>query len=102
MVAYLTRIFGLGRLDLAEDVVQDTLYRALQMWPLHGVSDNPSAWPMRAARNRAIELLRRGDDLRYFTPELAHLMRLRAVLPGHVCADGNDVGDDRVRVCCCC
>ena len=31
MVSYLTRIFGLGRLDLAEDVVQDTLCRALEM-----------------------------------------------------------------------
>ncbi|HMC36535.1 MAG TPA: sigma factor, partial [Actinomycetota bacterium] len=70
MVSSLTRIFGLGRLDLAEDVVQDTLYRALQMWPLHGVPDNPSAWLMRAARNRAIDLLRRDDHLRYFTPEL--------------------------------
>ncbi|HTD48684.1 MAG TPA: sigma-70 family RNA polymerase sigma factor [bacterium] len=103
MVAYLTRIFGLGRLDLAEDVVQDTLYRALQMWPLHGVPDNPSAWLMRAARNRAIDLLRRDDHLRYFTPELAHLMRLRKDLPGEMSAVENEIQDDQLRLmfsCC--
>ena len=50
MVSYLTKNFGLGGLDLAEDVVQDTLCRALEMWPVHGLPDNPSApgscgWP---------------------------------------------------------
>jgi len=40
MVAFLTKIFGVGRLNLAEDVVQDTLCRALELWPLHGVPDN--------------------------------------------------------------
>ena len=59
MVSYLTRIVGLTRLDLAEDVVQDTLCRALETWPVHGLPDNPSAWLMRVARNRAIDLLRR-------------------------------------------
>jgi len=68
MVSYLTRIFGLGRLDLAEDVVQDTMCRALQMGPLHGVQDNLSAWLGRLGRNRAIDLLTRGDHLRDFPP----------------------------------
>ncbi len=103
MVSYLTRIFGLSRLDLAEDVVQDTLCRALQMWPLHGVPDNPSAWLMRVARNRAIDLLRRDDHLRYFTPELVHLMRLREDLPGELAAFENEIQDDQLRMmfsCC--
>ena len=77
MVSYLTRIVGLGRLDLAEDVVQDTLCRALETWPVHGLPDNPSAWLMRAARNRAIDLIRRDDQFRYFTPELTYLLRLQ-------------------------
>ena len=59
MVSYLTRIVGLERLDLAEDVVQDSLCRALETWSMHGLPDNPSAWLMRVARNRAIDLLRR-------------------------------------------
>ena len=77
MVSYLTRVFGLGRLELAEDVVQDALCRALETWSLHGLPDNPSAWLMRVARNRAIDLVRRDEQFRYFTPELVHLLRLR-------------------------
>ncbi len=45
MVAYLTKIFGLGRLDLAQDVVQDTLCRALEVWPVHGTPENPRDEP---------------------------------------------------------
>jgi len=103
MVAYLTRIFGWGRLDLAEDVVQDTLCRALQLWPLHGVPDNPSAWLMRAARNRAIDLVRRDDHLRYFTPELARLMRLQEDPSGEMPASEHEIQDDQLRMmfsCC--
>src|SRR5207247_7607994 len=77
MMSYLTRIFGLGRLEMAQDIVQDTLCRALEAWPVHGVPDNPSAWLMRVARNRAIDLLRRDDQFRGFSPELLHSLRLR-------------------------
>lgn len=103
MVSYLTKIFGLGRLDLAEDVVQDTLCRALELWPVHGLPDNPSAWLMRVARNRAIDLLRRDDQFRYFAPELAHLLRLRENLPGETPAFEKEIQDDQLRMmfsCC--
>src|SRR6266576_905823 len=53
MVATLTRIFGIEHLNLAEDVVQEALGRALQTWPYRGIPENPSAWIMRASRNRA-------------------------------------------------
>ena len=41
-MAYLSRFFGMGHLNLAEDVAQDTLCRALETWPVHGLPDNPS------------------------------------------------------------
>ncbi len=75
MVSYLTRLFGLGRLNLAEDVVQDTLYQALETWSMQGLPDNPSAWLMRVARNRAIDLIRRDDYFRVLTPELTSLLQ---------------------------
>ena len=103
MVSYLTRIFGLGRLDLAEDVVQDTLCRALETWSIHGLPDNPSAWLMRVARNRAIDLVRRDDQFRYFAPELAHLLRPREDLPGDTPALEEEIQDDQLRMmfsCC--
>ena len=102
MISYLTRIFGLGRLDLAEDVVQDTLCRALETWPLHGIPDNPSAWLMRVARNRAIDMVRRNDQLRYFTPELVQFLRSRDD-PSEAAAFEKEIQDDQLRMmfsCC--
>jgi RNA polymerase sigma-70 factor (ECF subfamily) len=43
VVATLTRVLGSERLDLAEEVVQDALVRALEIWPFHGVPENPSS-----------------------------------------------------------
>jgi RNA polymerase sigma factor (sigma-70 family) len=103
MVSYLTRIFGLGRLELAEDVVQDTLCRALETWSIHGLPDNPSAWLMRAARNRAIDLLRRDNQFHGFTPELVHLWKLRENLPLEPPAFEKEIQDDELRMmfsCC--
>jgi len=59
MVATLTRIFGFQHLEMAEDVVQDTFIRALKSWR-EGIPENPQAWLMRTAKNRTIDILRRG------------------------------------------
>jgi RNA polymerase sigma-70 factor (ECF subfamily) len=102
MVAYLTRIVGLGRLDLAEDIVQDTLCRAMETWPSHGLPDNPAAWLMRVARNRAIDLLRRDEQFRYFVPELVHLLKLKDSQPEAPALE-TEIQDDQLRMmfsCC--
>jgi RNA polymerase sigma factor (sigma-70 family) len=56
-------IAGLARIvrdvGLAEELAQDALVAALEQWPGSGVPDNPGAWLMAAARNRAINVLRR-------------------------------------------
>jgi RNA polymerase sigma-70 factor (ECF subfamily) len=59
LVAMLTTRLGPARLDLAEEAVQDALLKALQTWPHRGVPDNPEAWLMQVARNRALDLLRK-------------------------------------------
>lgn len=59
MVSVLTKIFGTQNLETAEDVVQDTLLQALQVWKLKGIPDNPSAWLYRVAKNKAIDIIRR-------------------------------------------
>jgi RNA polymerase sigma-70 factor (ECF subfamily) len=74
MVAALTRVFGVHNLALAEDVVQDALCRAIEVWKLRGVPDNPAAWLMSAAKNRAIDILRRERTARTFAPELGRLL----------------------------
>src|ERR1700754_4879257 len=75
MIAVLTRVFGVHNLALAEDVVQDAFCRALEVWKFRGVPDNPSAWLMATARNRAIDVLRRERTARAFAPELGHLLK---------------------------
>jgi len=74
MVAALTRIFGVHNLDLAEDVVQDAFVRALEVWRMRGVPENPAAWLMTAAKNRALDVLRRERTARTFAPEMGRLL----------------------------
>jgi RNA polymerase sigma-70 factor (ECF subfamily) len=77
MLATLTHIFGLENLDLAEEVVQEALLQALHHWRFHGIPDNPRAWLLRAARNKALDLLRRQAVLRRKEPELEERLRER-------------------------
>lgn len=60
MVASLTRALGADHLDLAEEVVQEALAKALHVWPFKGVPDDPEAWLLAVARNLALDHLRRG------------------------------------------
>ena len=50
---------SVGDLDLAEEVVQDAFATAVERWPRDGLPDDPGAWIIRTARNRAIDRLRR-------------------------------------------
>ncbi len=70
----LTRIFGVHNLAMAEDVVQDAFCRALDVWKMSGIPENPSAWLMMTAKNRALDLLRRERTARTFAPELGRLL----------------------------
>jgi RNA polymerase sigma-70 factor, ECF subfamily len=95
-VATLIRI--LGDFDLAEEAVQEAFVIALERWPRDGLPDNPGAWIVRAARNRAIDRLRRE---RRYEDKLKELERL---MPGQP-DDPIDTSlpDDRLRLfftCC--
>ena len=59
VVATLTAHLGTHRLQLAEDVVQEALLRALQTWSYRGVPDNPAAWLTQVAKNLALNALQR-------------------------------------------
>jgi RNA polymerase sigma-70 factor (ECF subfamily) len=74
MVSALTRIFGVHNLALAEDVVQDAFCRALEVWKVRGVPENPSAWLMATAKNRALDVVRRERTARTFAPEIGRLL----------------------------
>ncbi|HET9222309.1 MAG TPA: sigma-70 family RNA polymerase sigma factor [Roseiflexaceae bacterium] len=76
VVATLTRVFGPHQIDLAEDVVQETLLKALRQWPYRGIPDNPGAWIMRVARNHALDILRRERAMRGKHEQIAALTAL--------------------------
>jgi RNA polymerase sigma factor (sigma-70 family) len=105
MVAALTRIFGVHNLALAEDVVQDAFCRALEVWRIRGVPENPSAWLMATAKNSALDVLRRQRTARSFAPELGRFLQsewtLAPVVEQLLAADA--IKDDLLRMmfsCC--
>jgi RNA polymerase sigma-70 factor (ECF subfamily) len=68
-------VAGLARMvqdvGLAEDLAQDALVAALEKWPAAGVPDNPGAWLMATAKNRAIDRLRREKSFQSKQEEIA-------------------------------
>jgi RNA polymerase sigma factor (sigma-70 family) len=103
MVAILTRIFGIEHLNLAEDVVQEALARALQTWPFYGVPKNPSAWIMRASRNLALDVVRRRKVFQNKQAEIIHLMDRDGAARDEAIFSEGEINDDHLRlmfVCC--
>ncbi len=105
MVAALTRAFGIHNLALAEDVVQDAFCRALEIWKFRGVPENPSAWLMKTAKNRALDVLRRERTARTFAPDLGRLLQTEWTLAPAVeeILDPTGIADDQLRMmfsCC--
>ena len=77
MIAALTRIFGPANLDLAEDVVQEALARALRLWPYRGIPGDPAGWLFTVAKNAALDATRRRSAHRRHSPEIASLTESR-------------------------
>ena len=105
MVATLTRVFGVHNLALAEDVVQDAFCRALEVWKFRGMPENPSAWLLATAKNRALDILRRQRTARTFAPDLGRLLDSEWTLAPAVeeLFAANAIKDDLLRMmfsCC--
>jgi RNA polymerase sigma factor (sigma-70 family) len=101
LVSVLTRIFGIDRLELAEDAVQEALVRALRTWPYYGIPENPAAWITQTAKNLALDIVRREKRFRDKEPEIA------ASVDGFVLSESpaldTEIKDDRLRLmfaCC--
>jgi RNA polymerase sigma factor (sigma-70 family) len=104
LTAALARRFGPHNLPLVEDVVHDALCRALEVWKFSGVPADPSAWLITAAKNRALDILRRERTARSFAPELERAISAFAEGAAEGDADPDEaVRDDQLRMmfaCC--
>lgn len=80
LVSVLVRIFGPHNLSLAEDVVQDALCQALETWKLGPRPDNPSAWLIKVARNRALDIIRRQQYFKSVSTDLTALLQSEGTL----------------------
>jgi RNA polymerase sigma-70 factor, ECF subfamily len=95
-----TLIGVLGDFDLAEDVLQDAVAVALERWPRDGVPANPAGWLVTVARNRAIDRLRREQNLQRKTELLA---RLEAAHAEDEMDEATTIADERLSLifaCC--
>jgi RNA polymerase sigma factor (sigma-70 family) len=102
-------VAGLARMvrdvGLAEDLAQDALLAALESWPRSGVPENPGAWLMATAKNRAIDLIRRGATLERKQEEMARDIGMQMAMDGADldAALDDEVGDDLLGLiftCC--
>ena len=94
-----TLIRTTGDWDLAEECAQDAFALALQRWPRDGIPGRPGAWLTTAARNRAIDVLRRKAVGAAKLREVAAM----SYSPFAVDHDESGVPDDRLRLmftCC--
>jgi RNA polymerase sigma-70 factor (ECF subfamily) len=93
-----TLIRVLGDFTLAEEYLQEAFRSAIEQWPAQGVPDSPRAWIIRAARNRAIDEVRRRQRLDERTAALEQL----AALPKEI-EEVPAIADDQLRLlytCC--
>lgn len=91
MLAALMRV--LGDMELAEDSLQDACAQALRTWS--SVPDDPLAWLLTVARNRAYDRLRRASRSPIVTPA--------ATVPTYSDSSLETIGDDRLSLiftCC--
>jgi len=103
LVSRLTSIFGINHLNLAEDLVQEALARALQTWPFYGVPKNPAAWMMQVSKNLAIDLVRREKVFRDKETEIIGLLEQHNAVSNRPPSFAEEIKDDSLRmmfVCC--
>jgi RNA polymerase sigma factor (sigma-70 family) len=97
LIAGLTRI--VRDVGIAEDLAQEALVAALEQWPKNGVPDNPGAWLMATAKNRAIDHFRRRSLLDRKHEELVRDLEIRQqAVPDLNTALDDPVGDDLLRL----
>jgi len=95
IIAALARI--VRDVGVAEELAQDALVVALKRWPEQGIPDNPAAWLMATAKNRALDERRRAKLIERKHEEIGRDMDEQD-LPDFDAALDDDIGDDLLRL----
>jgi RNA polymerase sigma-70 factor (ECF subfamily) len=98
IVARLIRLFG--DFDLAEEAAQEAFAAAIHQWRETGVPDAPAAWIIQAARNKAVDRIRRKA---HFEEKIKSQVAIDPVAAEQLPPDGSEIPDDRLRLvftCC--
>ena len=105
MAAVLTRMVGLQNLELAQDIVQDTLLKAINTWKIKGIPENPSAWLYTVAKRKALDAIRQQKTHHEIEDELARAFQSEWTLAPtvkHLFFD-HEIEDSQLRMmfaCC--
>ncbi|MBO3697616.1 RNA polymerase sigma factor [Roseivirga sp. E12] len=98
IVAVITPYFGLSKIDLAEDIVQDTLLEAIHTWEYKGIPDNPAAWLYTVAKNKALNSLKRIEIEKKYIESTTY-----PLLTSETTFSEEQIADDQLRMmfaCC--
>jgi RNA polymerase sigma factor (sigma-70 family) len=96
IIAALTRL--VRDVGIAEELSQDALVTALEQWPRTGVPDNPGAWLMTTAKNRALDWLRRQRMLARHHEALGHELEMDQRSDSDDDIGDDEIGDDLLRL----
>jgi RNA polymerase sigma-70 factor (ECF subfamily) len=98
-------VFGPHNIELAEDVVQDTLLKAMHTWKMGSIPDNPTAWLFTVARNKAIDVIRKQKRQKEFADNISPLLKSEYTLSATIndIVSAREIDDDQLRMmftCC--
>ncbi len=95
LIAGLTRI--VRDVGVAEELAHDALVVALEQWPQAGVPDNPGAWLMTTAKNRAIDRVRHRKLQERKHEQIGYEIE-QHLTPDLDAEIDDDIGDDLLRL----
>ncbi len=102
MTAVITKFIGTGNVSTAEDIVQETLLKAVSDWQLNGIPENPKAWLYATARNLTLNILKRKKIELGYKTVLASKYEPTSVTDFLTFAP-NEIADEQLRmmfICC--
>lgn len=105
LVSVLTRLFGSSNMELAEDVVQDSLIEAIKQWTYSGIPANPKAWIFTVAKNKALNIVNREKHKIKYASDVTHFLQSAWTAEpslNHLFSD-EEILDDQLRMmftCC--